>query len=38
MRWPWASTARSAPTVMDEWTNHRLSGQTLQAVAAAADA
>lgn len=24
-------------TVLDEWTNHRLSGETLQAVAAAAD-
>ena len=24
-------------TVLDEWTNHRLSGPTLHAVAAAAD-
>ena len=24
-------------TVLDEWTNHRLSGATLQAVAAGAD-
>ncbi len=28
-RWRSASTARSVPTVLEEWTNHRLSGPTL---------